>query len=50
VKPPGTFEAVRDIFRENGVAGLYTGFRLHLRESAPMCLFLCDFTTPVISP
>lgn len=22
-------EAVRDIFRSNGVLGLYTGFRLH---------------------
>lgn len=32
VKPPGTMEAVRDIFRANGVAGLYTGFRLHFGE------------------
>ena len=28
-KPPGNIEAVRDIIRTNGVAGLYTGFRLH---------------------
>ncbi|KAG6837293.1 hypothetical protein H0H93_011895 [Arthromyces matolae] len=29
-KPPGTLEAVRETFRTNGFAGLYTGFRLHL--------------------
>jgi solute carrier family 25 (mitochondrial carnitine/acylcarnitine transporter), member 20/29 len=33
VKPPGTYEAVKEIFRANGMAGLYTGFRLHLRKT-----------------
>lgn len=28
-KAPSTMEAVRDIFRSNGLLGLYTGFRLH---------------------
>ena len=28
-KPPNTIEAIRDIFRTNGLFGLYTGFRLH---------------------
>lgn len=32
-KPPGTFEAVKEIYRANGTGGLYTGFRLHFRES-----------------
>jgi len=29
VKPPGTLEAVKEIYRNNGFGGLYTGFRLH---------------------
>lgn len=29
VKPPGTVEAVKDIYRANGLKGLYTGFPLH---------------------
>ncbi|KAF8636598.1 hypothetical protein AX17_003408 [Amanita inopinata Kibby_2008] len=33
IKPPGTVEAVRDIFRTNGIAGLYTAFRLHFSEA-----------------
>lgn len=32
VKPPGTVEAVKDIYRNNGFKGLYTGFRLHFGE------------------
>lgn len=36
VKPPGTFDAVKEIFRANGVAGLYTGFRLHFRECSDL--------------
>lgn len=28
-KAPSTMEAVRDIFRSNGLLGLYTGFPLH---------------------
>ena len=29
MKPPGTLEAVKEIYRDNGFAGLYTGFHLH---------------------
>jgi hypothetical protein len=32
IKPPGTLEVVREIFKTNGVRGLYTGGRLHLGE------------------
>jgi hypothetical protein len=32
VKPPGTLEVVREIYRANGMRGLYTGGRLHLGE------------------
>jgi solute carrier family 25 (mitochondrial carnitine/acylcarnitine transporter), member 20/29 len=28
-KPPGTVSAVRDIVKNSGFLGLYTGFRLH---------------------
>jgi len=34
VRPPGTVEAVREIFRANGLCGLYTGFRLHFSASS----------------
>lgn len=34
-KPPNTVEAIRDIFRTNGLLGLYTGFRLHFGASFP---------------
>jgi len=34
VRPPGTVEAVREIFRTNGLCGLYTGFRLHFSASS----------------
>jgi len=33
VRPPGTVEAVREIFGTNGLGGLYTGFRLHFSTS-----------------
>ena len=33
VRPPGTVQAVREIFRANGLCGLYTGFRLHFSAS-----------------
>lgn len=29
VKPPGTIEVVREIFKSKGIPGLYTGGRLH---------------------
>ena len=32
VKAPSTVDAVKDIFRTNGLLGLYTGFRLHFGE------------------
>lgn len=35
-KPPGTWEAVKDITKERGMRGLWTGFRLHASESAPV--------------
>jgi hypothetical protein len=31
-KPPGTMDAVREIYRSNGLKGLYTGFPLHFSE------------------
>jgi hypothetical protein len=44
VKPPGTFEAVKDIYRANGVAGLYTGFRLHfLRDTSGTALYFLEY-------
>jgi solute carrier family 25 carnitine/acylcarnitine transporter 20/29 len=32
-KPPGTWTAVKDIYREKGITGLWAGFRLHSGES-----------------
>lgn len=44
VKPPGTVEAVREIFRTNGMAGLYTGFRLHfLRDTSGTALYFLEY-------
>ncbi|KAF8892511.1 hypothetical protein BD779DRAFT_1436750 [Infundibulicybe gibba] len=44
VKPPGTAEAVREIFRANGIAGLYTGFRLHfLRDTSGTALYFLEY-------
>lgn len=31
-RPPGTLQAVREIYKNNGIGGLYTGFRLHFGE------------------
>lgn len=31
----GTFQTARNIVRNRGIAGLYSGFSLHLRESIP---------------
>jgi len=43
-KPPGTIEAVKDIFRTNGLAGLYTGFRLHfIRDTSGTALYFLEY-------
>jgi len=43
-KPPTTFEAVKDIYRAYGVAGLYTGFRLHfLRDTSGTALYFLEY-------
>ncbi|KAJ3538175.1 hypothetical protein NM688_g6558 [Phlebia brevispora] len=44
VKPPNTLDAVRDIFRTNGIRGLYTGFRLHcLRDTLGTSLYFFEY-------
>jgi len=44
VKPPGTLEAVRDIFRRSGISGLYTGFRLHfIRDLSGTALYFFEY-------
>jgi len=44
VKPPGTLQAVKEIYRGNGFAGLYTGFRLHfLRDTAGTALYFLEY-------
>ncbi|KAF8163388.1 mitochondrial carrier domain-containing protein [Crassisporium funariophilum] len=44
VKPPGTMEAVKEIYRGNGFAGLYTGFRLHfIRDTAGTALYFLEY-------
>lgn len=43
-KPPGTMEAVKEIFRTNGVSGLYTGFRLHfVRDTLGTALYFLEY-------
>ncbi|KAF8746059.1 hypothetical protein AX14_000124 [Amanita brunnescens Koide BX004] len=43
-KPPGTIEAVKDIVRSNGIAGLYTGFRLHfIRDTSGTALYFLEY-------
>ncbi|KAG8217858.1 mitochondrial carrier [Butyriboletus roseoflavus] len=43
-RPPGTLEAVRDIFRTNGLSGLYIGFRLHfVRDTAGTALYFFEY-------
>ncbi|PPR01482.1 hypothetical protein CVT26_015105 [Gymnopilus dilepis] len=43
-KPPGTLEAVKEIYRNNGFAGLYTGFRLHfIRDTAGTALYFLEY-------
>ncbi|EGO18664.1 hypothetical protein SERLADRAFT_418850 [Serpula lacrymans var. lacrymans S7.9] len=44
VKAPGTYDAVRDIFRNNGIKGLYIGFRLHfLRDMSGTALYFFEY-------
>ncbi|KAI0636735.1 mitochondrial carrier [Trametes polyzona] len=43
-KAPSTMEAVRDIFRTNGLLGLYTGFRLHfVRDTMGTALYFFEY-------
>lgn len=43
-KPPGTLDAVRDIFRVNGMKGLYTAFPLHfVRDTAGTALYFLEY-------
>jgi len=43
-KPPNTIEAIRDIFRTNGLFGLYTGFRLHfVRDTLGTALYFFEY-------
>ncbi|KII88338.1 hypothetical protein PLICRDRAFT_110552 [Plicaturopsis crispa FD-325 SS-3] len=43
-RPPGTLDAVRDIFRTNGIFGLYTGFRLHFfRDTSGTALYFLEY-------
>ncbi|CCM04731.1 uncharacterized protein FIBRA_06919 [Fibroporia radiculosa] len=44
LKAPGTFEAVRDIFRTYGLGGLYLGFRLHfVRDTLGTGLYFFEY-------
>ncbi|KXN86914.1 hypothetical protein AN958_09509, partial [Leucoagaricus sp. SymC.cos] len=44
VRPPGTVEAVREIFRTSGFSGLYTGFRLHfIRDTSGTALYFLEY-------
>ncbi|EMD38298.1 hypothetical protein CERSUDRAFT_113465 [Gelatoporia subvermispora B] len=44
VKAPNTLNAVRDIFRTNGLLGLYTGFRLHfVRDTLGTSLYFLEY-------
>ncbi|KAK7693788.1 hypothetical protein QCA50_003360 [Cerrena zonata] len=44
VKAPSTLDAVRDIFKTNGLLGLYTGFRLHfVRDTFGTSLYFFEY-------
>jgi len=44
VKPPGTVAAVKEIYKANGIRGLYTGFRLHfLRDTLGTGLYFLEY-------
>ncbi|TFK42496.1 mitochondrial carrier domain-containing protein [Crucibulum laeve] len=43
-KPPGTLAAVKEIYKGNGFAGLYTGFRLHfVRDTSGTALYFLEY-------
>ncbi|EFI28366.1 hypothetical protein CC1G_13900 [Coprinopsis cinerea okayama7 len=43
-KAPGTLEAVRDIYRINGIGALYMGFRLHfIRDTMGTALYFLEY-------
>ncbi|KAI0818644.1 mitochondrial carrier domain-containing protein, partial [Irpex lacteus] len=43
-KPPSTSSAVREIYRNNGLKGLYTGFRIHcLRDTLGTSLYFFEY-------
>ncbi|TFK30017.1 mitochondrial carrier [Coprinopsis marcescibilis] len=43
-KAPGTLEAVKEIYRSNGMGGLYIGFRLHfIRDTAGTALYFLEY-------
>ncbi|KAH9857124.1 mitochondrial carrier [Lenzites betulinus] len=43
-KAPSTMQAVREIFRTNGILGLYTGFRLHfVRDTMGTALYFFEY-------
>jgi len=48
VKPPGTLEAVKEIYRNNGVGGLYTGFRLHFGILVSTKISEYELLTPLV--
>ncbi|KAI0797583.1 mitochondrial carrier [Abortiporus biennis] len=44
VRPPSTLQAVSEIFRTNGISGLYTGFRLHfIRDTSGTALYFFEY-------
>ncbi|KAJ2932917.1 hypothetical protein H1R20_g4197, partial [Candolleomyces eurysporus] len=43
-KPPGTMDAVREIYRINGLRGLYIGFPLHfIRDTSGTALYFLEY-------
>lgn len=43
-KAPGTLDAVKEIFKTNGLTGLYTGFRLHFaRDTLGTSLYFLEY-------
>ncbi|KAJ7063389.1 mitochondrial carrier [Mycena amicta] len=44
LKPPGTAAAVKEIFKANGITGLYSGFRLHFaRDTLGTGLYFLEY-------
>lgn len=48
VKPPGTLGAVKEIYRNNGFGGLYTGFRLHFGIVISTKILEWELLTPLV--